>query len=129
MEISAKLDAILLNLNVPTLPTLETGEMGPPIKDFRQDFMYAMVKFGLFDRQAPSRVLGIPAEEIPTLLEVKEIVEDAGDLMDEEGAVERILARLRNLDGNQSITVSAILDVLPTLNVFDEARSNVDFVT
>jgi hypothetical protein len=112
MEISAKLDAVLLNLNVPTLPTLETGEMGPPVKDFRQDFMYAMVKYGLFDRQAPSRVLGIPPEEIPGLLEVKDIVEDAGDLMDEEGAVERILARLRNLDGNQSITVSALLDVL-----------------
>jgi hypothetical protein len=111
MNISAKLDPLLLNLNVATLPTLETGELGPPVKDFRQDFMYAMVKFGHLDREAPSRVLGIQVEEIPGLLEVKDIVDDAGDVMDEEGAIERILERLRNLDGNQSITVSAMLDV------------------
>jgi len=75
--------------------------------------MYAMVKFGLLDAQAPSRLLGIQVEDIPGLMEMRDIVEDASDIMDEEGAVERIIGRISNLDGNQSVIVSAILEVLP----------------
>jgi hypothetical protein len=71
------------------------------------------VKFGLLDPEAPSRTIGIVTEEIPVLLTVREIVEDASDMMDEEGGIERIILRLDELDGNQSICVSAILEVHP----------------
>lgn len=99
-----------MNLNVPAIPNLEGDDGGDfPQKDFRQDFMYSMVKFGLLDGEAPSRILGIPVEDIPGLLEVKDIVEDTADIMDEEGAVDRLL---RRLDGNQGIYASAILEVL-----------------
>jgi hypothetical protein len=103
-----------MNLNVTQMPALETDEPSDfPQKDFRQDFMYAMVKYGLLDAEAPSRILGIQVEEIPALLDVKQIVEDAGDLMDEEGAVERVVGGLAGLDGNQGVVVLAILDVCP----------------
>jgi hypothetical protein len=106
-----------MNLNIPAIPTLEGGNSGDfPQKDFRQDFMYSMVKFGLLDAEAPSRMLGIEVEEIPGLLKVKDIVEEAGDIVDEDGAIERIIGRLANLDGNQGISVSAILEVsIPVL--------------
>jgi hypothetical protein len=112
LEVCTKVDPICINLNVTQMPPLETDEPSEfPQKDFGQDFMYAMVKHGLLDAEAPSRVLGIQVEEIPQLLDVKQIVEDAGDLMDEEGAVERIVGRLAGLDGNQGVIVHAILDV------------------
>jgi hypothetical protein len=116
LEVFTRVDPILMNLNVPAIRNLEGDDAGDfPQKDFRQDFMYAMVKFGLLDNEAPSRMLGIDVEHIPGLVEVKDIVEGADDVMDEEGAVERIIPRLTNLDGNQSIIVAAILEVqLPT---------------
>ena len=46
-------------------------------------------------------------------MDVKDIVEEAGDVMDEESAVERLIGRLANLDGNQNVVVSAILEVHP----------------
>jgi len=105
-----------MNLNVTQMPTMETDEPSDfPQKDFRQDFMYAMVKHGLLDAEAPSRVLGIPEEEIPPLLEVNQIVEETSDLMDEESAIERVVGRLAGLDGNQGIVVRGILDVCPVL--------------
>jgi hypothetical protein len=113
LEVFTKADPFLMNLNVPAIPNLEGDEAGDfPQKDFRQDFMYSMVKFQLLDSEAPSRILGIEPGDIPALLEVKDIVEDAtADLMEEEGAVERILGRLTNLEGNQGIVVTAILEV------------------
>lgn len=120
-----------MNLNVPSLPTLEGGDgahLSIPQKDFRQDFMYSMVKFGLLDPQAPSRMLGIQLEDIPGLVEMRDIMEDASDIMDEESAVERIIGRLSNLDGNQSIIVAAILEVLSLRPCDDIARSIVDLV-
>jgi len=101
-----------MNLNVPAIPNLEDNDNGDgdfPQKDFRQDFMYSMVKFGLLDNEAPSRMLGIPVEEISGLMEVKDVVEETGDMMDEEGAVERMI---RQLDGVQGIVVSALLEVI-----------------
>ena len=113
LDLSTKIDPICMNLNVTEMPTLEVDEPSEfPQKDFRQDFMYAMVKHGLLDAEAPSRMLGIQVEEIPPLIEVKQIVDEARDMMDEEGAVERIVARLAGLDGNQGIIVSAILEAL-----------------
>jgi hypothetical protein len=106
----------LLNLNVPSLPNLDGADDELSLaKDFRLDFMKSMVKFGLLDAEAPSRILGVQVEEIPGLLDPKEIIEEAGDLMDEEGAVERIIERLSALDGNQGIIVTAILEVLAVL--------------
>jgi hypothetical protein len=103
-----------MNLNVTQMPTMETDEPSDfPQKDFRQDFMYAMVKHGLLDAEAPSRILGIQVEEIPPLLEVNQIVEEAGDLMDEEAVFERIVGRLTALDGNQGVVVHGILEVCP----------------
>src|SRR6202035_3846330 len=72
-----------------------------------------MVKHGLLDGEAPARLLGIQNEEIPGLIDWKEIVEEASDVMDEEGAVERVVERLGSTDGNQSVTVAAILEVSP----------------
>jgi len=120
-----------MNLNVTQMPTMETDEPSEfPQKDFRQDFMYAMVKQGLLDVEAPSRVLGIQVEEIPPLLEVNQIVEEAGDLMDEEGVVERIVGRLAGLDGNQGVVVHGILEVCPHVNYdIDLARSILGFHT
>lgn len=103
-----------MTLNVPSLPNLDEAnpdELSLPTKDYRQDFMYAMVKFGFLDSQAPSRILGIQLEDIPPLIEVKEITDDASDFMDEEGAIGRIIERLGKLDGNQSVTVAAISEV------------------
>jgi hypothetical protein len=101
-----------MNLNVPAIPNLEGDDTGNfPPKDFRQDFMYSMVSFGLLDIEAPSRILGIQVEQNLGLMDVKDIVEEAGDVMDEESAVERLIGRLSNLDGNQSVIVSAILEV------------------
>jgi hypothetical protein len=113
LEIFTKIDPILMNLNVPAIPNLdgEEDELSLPTKDFRQDFMYAIVKHSFLDPEAPSRILGIQIEEIPNLIDKTEIIEEAGDMMDEEGAVERIVERLNALDGNQSITVTAILEV------------------
>ena len=94
------------------MPNLDGNEEGDfPQKDFRQDFMFSMVKFGLLDTEAPSRILGIAVDNIPELMDVKDIVEDAADIMDEEGAVERLIGKLASLDGNQGIVVSAILEV------------------
>jgi hypothetical protein len=130
LEIFTKIDPILLNLNVPSLPDLDVAEdeLSLPTKDFRQDFMYAMVKYGLLDAEAPARILGIRNEEIPGLIDAKDIVEDAGDMMDEDGAVERIIERLSALDGNQSIIVAAILEVLRILVVVDLACANMDII-
>jgi hypothetical protein len=130
LEIFTKIDPILLNLNVPSLPDLDVAEdeLSLPTKDFRQDFMYAMVKYGLLDAEAPARILGIRSEEIPGLIDAKDIVEDAGDMMDEDGAVERIIERLSALDGNQSIIVAAILQVLRILVVVDLACANMDII-
>lgn len=101
-----------MNLNVPAIPNLEGDDTGNfSQKDFRQDFMYSMVSFGLLDIEAPSRILGIQVEQNLGLMDVKDIVEEAGDVMDEESAVERLIGRLSNLDGNQSVIVSAILEV------------------
>ena len=112
LEVFTKVDSILMNLNVPAIPNLEGDDNGNfPQKDFRQDFMYSMVSFGLLDIEAPSRILGIQVEQNLGLMDVKDIVEEAGDVMDEESAVERLIGRLANLDGNQSVAVSAILEV------------------
>ena len=109
LDVFRKADPILMNLNVSSLPDLEGGETADfPQRDFRQDFMYAMVKFGLLDPEAPSRILVIEVEEIPPLLEVQDIVQDVGDMMDDD---ERLIGRLRSFDGNQSIIVAAILEV------------------
>jgi hypothetical protein len=100
-----------VNLNVPAIPNIEDNDNGGgdfPQKDFRQDFMYSMVKFGLLDNEAPSSMLGIPVEEISGLMEAKDAMEETAEMMDEEGAVERLLGRL---DGNQGIVVSTILEV------------------
>jgi hypothetical protein len=106
LEICTKLDPILMNLNVTSL------EDGSILKDFRQDFLFAMVKFGFLSAEAPGRVLGLEQTgEIGTLLEGKDVVEDASDIMDEESAIQRMLERLRELEGNQSVVVSAILEV------------------
>ena len=107
LEICTKLDPILMNLNVTSL------EDGSILKDFRQDFLFAMVKFGFLSAEGPGRVLGLEQTgEIGTLLEAKDVVEDAGDIMDEESAIQRMLERLRELEGNQSVVVSAILEVI-----------------
>jgi hypothetical protein len=130
LEIFTKIDPILLNLNVPSLPDLDEAEdeLSLPTKDFRQDFMYAMVKYGLLDAEAPARILGIRSEEIPGLIDGKDIVEEAGDMMDEDGAVERIIERLSALDGNQSITVAAILEVLRIFVVVDLACASMGII-
>ena len=107
-----------MNLNIAAMPNLEEDDQSTNFaqKDFRQDFLYSMVKFGILDVETPSKILGMQIEQIPGLMEVKDIVEEAGDVMDEDGAVERIVARLGSLDGNQSIIVTAIVEVhLPTL--------------
>lgn len=73
-----------------------------------------MFKFGFLAIDAPARILGVPIEEerMGTLLESKELVEEASDMiMDEESGVRRILERLREMEGNQSIVVTAILEV------------------
>lgn len=112
LEMFANMDPILMNLNVSSIPDLDTGETNDfQQKDFRQDFIYAMAKFGLLDADAPARMLPLQNEDIPVLMDMKDIVDEAGDIMDEEGAIERIVGRLSNLDGNQSIIVSAILEV------------------
>jgi hypothetical protein len=80
-----------------------------------------MVKFGLLDAEAPSRIMGTVIEEIPVLLAVREIVEDANDIMDEEGAIERIVLRLGELDGNQSVGIAAILEVHSLICVIDKS--------
>jgi hypothetical protein len=105
-----RVDPICMNLNVTQMPSLEGDENG---EYPQKDFLYAMVKFGLLDAQAPSRVLGIQVEEILPLLDMKDIVDEASDMMDEEGAIERIVGRLANLDGNQNVTVRAILEACP----------------
>jgi hypothetical protein len=110
----------LINLNVSSLANLEAGEsedLSLPQNDFRQEFLYAMVKFGLLEGESPSKILGIQLEEIQGLMEVKDIIESANDIMDEEGAIEQIVARLGNLDGNQSIVVSAIIEVPSSLGI------------
>lgn len=105
LEICTKLDPTLLNLNVTSL------EDGSILKDFRQEYLFAMVKFGLLSPEGPARILGVQTGEIAPLLEVKEVVEEASDVMDEEGGIQRILERLRELEGNQSIVVDAIIEV------------------
>lgn len=105
-----------MSLNVASLPNLENGEaedLSLPQKDFRLDFLYSMVKFGLLDFESPMKILGIPLEDIPGLVEAKDLIESASDIMDEEAAVEQIVLRLGQLDGNPAIVVSAILDVVP----------------
>ena len=102
-----------MNLNVASMPNLEDDEATTDFaqKDFRQDFLYSMVMFGILDVETPSKILGLQIEQIPGLVDVKDILEEAGDVMDEDGAVERIVGRLGNLDGNQSIIVTAIVEV------------------
>ena len=105
LEACTKLDPILLNLNVTSL------DDGSVLKDFRQDFLCAMVKVGLLSPEGPARILGVQTGEIPPLLNVMEIVDEASDVMDEEGGIQRILERLREVEGNQSVVVEAIIEV------------------
>lgn len=50
--------------------------------------------------------------EVVPLVERGEVVEEGmGDGMDEEGGVQRVLERLREMEGAQGIVVSAILEV------------------
>ena len=52
--------------------------------------------------------------EIAALVQRAEVVEEGmGDGMDEEGGVQRVLERLREMEGAQGIVVSAILEVYP----------------
>jgi len=90
----------------------ETGMSIPQQKDFRQDFVYSMIKHGLLDFEAPARLLGVAAtEDMTPLVQKDEIIEEANDIMDEEGAVQRLLQRMGTLDGNQAVIVAGILEV------------------
>jgi len=114
MSIFPSLDAVLVTLNVPSLANLSDqnpDSLDLPTKDYRQDFVHALVKFGFLESQALFRALGLAETEIPPLIDVKEITDDASDFMDEEGAIERIIERLGKLDGNQSVVVAAIVEV------------------
>ena len=125
-------DPVLLSLNVPSLDNLSgpnSETLGLPAKDYRQDFMCALIKFGFLDVDAPMRLLGIETEEISPLADVKDITDEANDFMDEEGAIQRIIDKLGRLDGNQSVIVAAIVEVIFFEVELIVACSNVVFIT
>jgi hypothetical protein len=131
LNIFPTLDSVLVTLNVPSLATLaeeNPDALGLPVKDYRQDFYYALAKFGLLHVDAPARLLAIEAEDISPLPDVKEITDEANDFMDEEGAIERIIEKLGKLDGNQSIIVTAIVEVCLFWKL-NTACTNLVFVT
>jgi hypothetical protein len=80
-------------------------------RDYRQDFLYAMVKWGLLESEVPSQILGTELEQIVPLVEAREIVRETGDVMDEQEGVERVVGMLAQFDGNQGVVVAAILEV------------------
>jgi hypothetical protein len=114
LELCTKLDPILMNLNVTSL------DDGSLLKDFRQDFLFSMVKFGFLSAEAAGRVLGVQTGEIGPLVQAREVVEEGGEGMDEEDGVRRVLERVREMEGNQSVVVEAILEVMSllTANLF-----------
>ena len=75
------------------------------------------------------RLLGIETEEISPLADVKDITDEANDFMDEEGAIQRIIEKLGRLDGNQSVIVAAIVEVIFFEVELIVACSNVVFIT
>ena len=113
----SRLDAILVNLNLAQIAEMEAVQESGELtnftpKDFRQDFLYAMVKWGLVTPEVPAEILGMEIEEIPPLLDVRDVTEEAADIMDEDAAIERIIGRFALSDGNHSIVVRGILDVI-----------------
>jgi hypothetical protein len=84
-----------------------------PPKDYRQDFLYAMVKWGLLDDEVPSQILGTELEQIAPLVDARKIVREMGDVMDEQEGVEQLVVMLNQSDGNQGVIVAAILEVSP----------------
>ena len=106
-----KADPILLSLNA-AIPSMDDGaEADLYPRDFRQDFLYAMVKWGLVDSEVPSQILGTELEQIAPLVDAREIVRETGDVMDEQEGVERVVGMLAQFDGNQGVVVAAILEV------------------
>jgi hypothetical protein len=107
----------LANLNLAQIAEMEAAQESGELtvftpKDFRQDFLYAMVKWGLVTPELPTEILGVEMEEIVPVIDVRDILEEAGDIMDEDAGIERVIQRFATLDGNQSIITNGILEVV-----------------
>ena len=117
LEAFSRLDAVLANLNLAQIAEMEAAQESGELtnftpKDFRHDFLYAMVKWGLVTPEVPAEILGVEMEEILPVIDVRDILEEAGDIMYEDAGIERIIERFVALDGNQSIVANGILEVL-----------------
>lgn len=117
LEAFSRLDNVLGNLNLAQIAEMEAAQESGELtaftpKDFRQDFLYAMVKWGLVTPELPAEILGVEMEEIVPVIDVRDILEEAGDIMDEDAGIERVIQRFATLDGNQSIITNGILEVV-----------------
>jgi hypothetical protein len=111
LEIFTDYSPSLMSLNVSPLVEGEESEEWTPSRDYRQDFMLSMARYGLLDAGAASRILGIPLQEVDPLEEVPEIIGEMSDFGDEEAGIEGALGRMAEWNGNQGVIVTGVLEV------------------